>query len=93
MFGITAKAIATGLASGTHDVVVWKRTEGNQGENRFLGLDITAGQLLPPPAAPDRRIEIYGDSITAGYGMDGAGPSCPYTPDTEDRVHRRSTRP
>jgi len=67
-----------------HDLVVWKRTEGNQGANRFLGLDVTGGQLMAAPAAPARRIEIYGDSITAGYGMDGAGPSCPYTPDTEN---------
>ena len=82
--GTTQYALATGLAAGVHDVVVWKRTEGNQGENRFLGLDVAGGQLQVPPAAPDRRIEIYGDSISAGYGMDGAGPNCAFTPDTED---------
>jgi lysophospholipase L1-like esterase len=82
--GTSQYTIATGLSAGTHDVVVWKRTEGNQGSNRFLGLDVTGGQLLAAGAAPDRRVEIYGDSITAGYGMDGAGPSCPYTPDTEN---------
>jgi lysophospholipase L1-like esterase len=82
--GTSQYTIATGLAAGTHDVVVWKRTEGNQGPNRFLGIDITGGQLLAPRAPPARRIEIYGDSITAGYGMDGAGPNCPYTPDTEN---------
>ena len=82
--GTSQYPIATGLSAGTHDVVVWKRTEGNQGSNRFLGLDVTGGQLLAAGAAPDRRIEIYGDSITAGYGMDGAGPGCPYTPDTEN---------
>jgi len=82
--GTTSYALATGLGAGVHDVVVWKRTEGDQGENRFLGLDVAGGQLLAPAAAPDRRIEIYGDSITAGYGMDGAGPNCAFTPDTED---------
>lgn len=82
--GTSQYAIASGLTAGTHDVVVWKRTEGTQGDNRFLGIDVTGGQLLAPPAAPDRRIEIYGDSITAGYGMDGAGPNCSFTPDTED---------
>ena len=82
--GTAQYTIATGLSAGTHDLVVWKRTEGNQGANRFLGLDVTGGQLLAAPAAPDRRIEIYGDSITAGYGMDGDGPNCPYTPDTEN---------
>jgi lysophospholipase L1-like esterase len=82
--GTAQYALATGLASGVHDVVVWKRTEANQGENRFLGLDVVGGQLQAPPAQTDRRIEIYGDSITAGYGMDGAGPNCPYSADTED---------
>ena len=82
--GTTQYAVASGLASGVHDLVVWRRTEGNQDENRFLGLDVAGGQLQAPPAAPERRIEIYGDSITAGYGMDGNGPSCPFSPDTEN---------
>ncbi len=82
--GTTQYTLASGLSSGVHDVVVWRRTEGNQGENRFLGLDVVGGQLQAPPAQVDRRIEIYGDSITAGYGMDGAGPNCAFTPDTED---------
>jgi lysophospholipase L1-like esterase len=81
--GTSQYTLATGLAAGVHDVVIWKRTEGNQGQNRFLGLDVTGGQLQAPPTV-DRRIEIYGDSITAGYGMDGAGPSCPFSPDTEN---------
>jgi lysophospholipase L1-like esterase len=81
--GTTQYAVATGLAAGVHDLVVWKRTEGNQGENRFLGLDIVGGQLLAPPV-PDRRIEIYGDSITAGYGLDGKDQNCSFSQDTEN---------
>jgi lysophospholipase L1-like esterase len=82
--GTTQYTLATGLASGAHDMVVWRRTEGNQGENRFLGLEVIGGQLQAPPAPADRRIEIYGDSITAGYGMDGAGPNCSFSADTEN---------
>jgi lysophospholipase L1-like esterase len=82
--GTKQYALVTGLASGVHDLVIWRRTEGDQGENRFLGLDIVGGQLQAPPAQADRRIEIYGDSITAGYGLDGDGPNCPYSADTED---------
>ncbi len=82
--GATQYALATGLSAGVHDVVVWKRTEGDQGENRFLGLDVVGGQLQAPPAAPDRRIEIYGDSITAGYGLDGPDQNCSWSPDTEN---------
>jgi lysophospholipase L1-like esterase len=82
--GTTQYSLATGLAAGLHDLVVWRRTEGSQGDNRFLGLDVTGGALQAPPAPPARRLEIYGDSISAGYGMDGNGPSCPFTPDTEN---------
>jgi lysophospholipase L1-like esterase len=82
--GTTQYALASGLTSGVHDVVVWKRTEGDQGENRFLGLDVAGGQLQAPPGPPDRRIEIYGDSITAGYGLDGADQNCTWSPDTEN---------
>src|SRR5450631_1000760 len=69
--GTTQYQVATGLSAGTHELIVWKRTEGNQGDNRFLGLDVVGGQLLTASPAPDRRIEVYGDSITAGYGLDG----------------------
>lgn len=82
--GTSQYALVTGLPAAAHNIVVWRRTEGNLGDNRFLGLDVTGGQLQAPPAAPDRRVEIYGDSITAGYGMDGVGPSCPHSPDTDN---------
>lgn len=29
------------------------------------------GELLPPPAAKNKKIEIIGDSITCGYGIEG----------------------
>lgn len=29
------------------------------------------GELLPPPAPKDKKIEIIGDSITCGYGIEG----------------------
>ena len=69
--GTNQYQVATGLSGGTHELIVWKRTEGNQGDNRFLGLDVVGGQLLAASPAPDRLIEVYGDSITAGYGLDG----------------------
>ncbi len=82
--GTSQYTVASGLTAGMHDIVIARRTEGSQGPSRFVGLDITGGQLLPPPARPDRRIELYGDSISAGYGLDGEGPNCAFTPDTEN---------
>jgi lysophospholipase L1-like esterase len=79
-----ADALASGLAEGEHRVEIYRRTEANQGESQFLGFELGAGQLLPPPAALDRRIEIIGDSISAGYGNEGADMSCPFSPDTEN---------
>lgn len=29
------------------------------------------GELLPPPAAKEKKIEVIGDSITCGYGIEG----------------------
>lgn len=79
-----ADVLASGLSDGEHDVEVHRRTEANQGESQFLGFELGAGELLAPPPAPERRIEIIGDSISAGYGNEGADMSCPFSPDTEN---------
>lgn len=79
-----ADPIASGLADEEHVVEIYRRTEANQGESQFLGLELGAGELLSPPPASERRIEIIGDSISCGYGNEGANMSCPFTPDTEN---------
>jgi len=57
------------LANGVHSVLLYRRTEGLDGPTEFLGFILDDGAtLLPPPAAPGRRIEFYGDSITCGMG-------------------------
>ncbi|MEA2698077.1 MAG: hypothetical protein QOI66_2348 [Myxococcales bacterium] len=76
--------IASGLPAGEHLVEIYRRTEGNQGESQFLGFDFGGGALLAPPPTPARRIEIIGDSITCGYGVEGADMNCHYTPDTQN---------
>jgi lysophospholipase L1-like esterase len=76
--------LASGLSDGPHSVEIYRRTEANQGESRFLGFDFGGGQLLAPPAPAERRIEIVGDSITAGYGNEGADMNCGFSPDTEN---------
>ncbi len=76
--------VAKGLPSGTHEMELWRRTESNWSQSSYLGIEVTGGQLLAPPARPDRRIEIYGDSITAGYGVDGAGPNCSVSQDNSN---------
>jgi hypothetical protein len=67
--GSHAAALATGLSNGTHDVLIVRRDEAYNGPAKFQGFDFgPGGQLLAAPAPPSRRIEVVGDSITAGYG-------------------------
>jgi lysophospholipase L1-like esterase len=64
----TPYVLAEGLADGEHTVEVVKRTEA-WSIMSFGGFQIQgAGKALPAPKGPQRRIEIYGDSITCGYG-------------------------
>ncbi|HEX4336980.1 MAG TPA: GDSL-type esterase/lipase family protein [Polyangiaceae bacterium] len=76
--------IISGLADAEHDLVIWRRAEANNAApTQFFGLDLGGGTLLPI-SAPPHKLEIIGDSLTCGYGNEGAGPGCPFTYDTED---------
>ncbi|MHB1452622.1 MAG: SGNH/GDSL hydrolase family protein [Saccharofermentanales bacterium] len=67
--------LASGLRTGHHTVKLVKRTEGVFGTLiEFIGFDYADGKAAPAPARKDRRIEIYGDSISAGYGNEGTAP-------------------
>jgi lysophospholipase L1-like esterase len=67
--------VVTGLADGTHDLLLTKRSEARMGELQFLGFDPESA-LASPAAGPSRRVELIGDSITAGYGNEGPGVQC-----------------
>jgi lysophospholipase L1-like esterase len=76
--GQTSLALASGLANGTHTLVVWRNTEASIGVTTFTGVTGfgTAGALLAPAAAPDRRVEVIGDSLSVGAGVEGNA-ACP----------------
>lgn len=59
--------LATGLAGGEHDVTIVKRTEASVGTLQLLGFVQT---VVPTPNPFVRKIELVGDSITCGYGID-----------------------
>jgi lysophospholipase L1-like esterase len=76
--------LGTGLTAGSHRVELYRRTEASLGTTTLLGLDVEEGKLETPPAARARSIEVVGDSITCGYGIEGKSASCPFTADTEN---------
>ncbi|KAK7978617.1 hypothetical protein PG988_006107 [Apiospora saccharicola] len=69
------------LTQGKHTVEIRKKSEANMG-SIFLGEPTTDGTLSPLPTAPSRRIELIGDSITVGYGLEGVFP-CTNSADKE----------
>jgi lysophospholipase L1-like esterase len=75
--------VVTDLPDGVHEIALYKRTEADVGEVVLLGL-VPDGELLAPPPAPDRRIELIGDSITTGYGNEGKGPKCTFKPQEQN---------
>jgi lysophospholipase L1-like esterase len=85
--------IADGLPEGEHEVLLLKRTEARVGEVQFLGFVPQNGtSLLAAPPAPARRVEFIGDSITAGYGNEGANEHCRFTPQTENAYQTYAAR-
>lgn len=90
---VSGSAITTpaGLSKGRHTVEVRKRSEASFG-SIFVGkVSVASGALLPAESTTvaghsrrSRQIEIIGDSITVGYGLDGVGPSCVNTAAVED---------
>lgn len=73
--------LATGLAAGAHEIEIVRRNEGFFGNVTFVGLTAAGGTLAPSPVR-SRRLEFIGDSLTAGYGIEGADP-CDFSGDTE----------
>ena len=77
-------AVVKGLPEGEHTVVIRRRTEGHLGPTEVLDVEVE-GRLLPAPA-PALRMEVLGDSITAGYGNEGRSRWCKFTPKTENHL-------
>lgn len=62
--------LAQNLTQGEHTVVLWRRTEANYGTVEVTKLDWAGGTLLSPPPPSNKRIEVVGDSISVGFGVE-----------------------
>jgi lysophospholipase L1-like esterase len=81
----TSYPVATGLSPGTHEVTLVRRDEAFDEPSQLLGFTFGAGgALLPPPVTPNRRIEVIGDSISAGYGVECTNASQHFSQTTEN---------
>ena len=80
--GTKKYALGSGLAAGAHDLLLYRRTEASFNETTFNGFDVAASAYLPA-TLPTRRLEVIGDSISAGYGNEGTYP-CTFSAATEN---------
>jgi hypothetical protein len=63
--------LASNLAEGKHSIEIFKRAEWDRGTTSFYGFKINNdAKLLPKSAPKKRKIEFYGNSITAGYAIE-----------------------
>lgn len=70
-------------AKAPHQVILQKRTEGEQGITTISGF-ITDGEFLQADAPKERIIEYIGDSYTCGYGTESSNKER-FRPETENQ--------
>lgn len=67
--GVQTVSLFSELRNRYHDVCIYKKTDGHY--IKLLSLVMPQGGNLAEPApAPQKRIEFYGDSVTAGSAVD-----------------------
>lgn len=69
-------------AEETVTITIMKYSEPEYAVCGISAITIDSDTLLPPPAPKDRKVQIIGDSITCGYGVEGS---------LKDMVHRTVT--
>ena len=66
-----------------HEVIVQKRTEGEQGKTTIHEFT-TNGKFFQAEPLKERQLEFIGDSYTCGYGIDAPSRKDRFTPETEN---------
>ena len=85
--GVHSYVLAAGLGKAEHQLVLRKRTEAYVGEGQLQGFELEPGAMVLAASLPSRRIEFIGDSVTAGFGVDGADGNCSFSTATENYSH------
>jgi lysophospholipase L1-like esterase len=77
--------VAEGLEPRKHELRIYKRTESFLGKAVFKGFVIDSnGKLFTWKNSPQRHIEYIGNSITCGYGVEGASRHDSFKAETEN---------
>lgn len=79
----TIIVLAEGLGKGEHEVILQKRTEGEQGRFTVHSF-LSEGEILQANGRKERHIEFIGDSYTCGYGTESTSGNDPFLPETEN---------
>jgi hypothetical protein len=75
--------VASDLPEGKHTLELFKRTEYDRGKTRFHGFRLDHDATLLPASPPkERKMEFYGNSISAGYAIDDYSGN-----DSPDSIH------
>jgi hypothetical protein len=87
-FEVTVKQFVLNLSFPLvkQDISVRRRTEaGSSGSLGLVSVTAYGGSISRTPEADSLKMIFLGDSITAGYGIEGAMP-CTFSPDTENSL-------
>ncbi len=79
----TVIVLAEGLGKGEHEVILQKRTEGEQGRFTVHSF-LSEGAILQAEGRKERHIEFIGDSYTCGYGTESGDKDDPFLAETEN---------
>ena len=79
----TLIVLAEGLGKGEHEVILQKRTEGEQGRFTVHSF-LSEGEILQADGRKERHIEFIGDSYTCGYGTESNDKNDPFLTETEN---------
>jgi len=77
-------SLAEGLPAGEHTITLVKITEANLGNVAFSGFQLPDGAAAKESPAPERKIQVIGDSISAGYGNEAASQKDHFSAETEN---------
>ena len=79
----TIIVLAEGLKRGTHEIILQKRTEADEGLFTVSSF-ISEGEILQAAGRKNRHIEFVAASYACGYGVESSSKNDPFLAETEN---------